>query len=111
MSFELVCIRCEKGFESENKYKNFCSERCEKTMKFYDLEFLKKFCRIKKVKLIGEYDNVYSKTMIRGKCKLCDNEFGKIFRYIIRIGPFCRKCTVSISKENRRQTCLKRYRV
>ena len=80
----------------------------------YNCEYLQQFCKEYDIELIGEYEKINSKTIIRGKCKSdgCIEIFEKNFRCFAKIQNFgCKKCAKEIRKVRVENTNLKNHGV
>ena len=81
----------------------------------YDFNYLQKFCEENSIKLLEDYsnNNITRDAIIQGKCltQNCDNNFNKKFRLLLYIGGYCKKCSIRIGNEKKKQTCLKKFGV
>jgi hypothetical protein len=62
-----------------------------------------------KATLIGEYDNINSKTKIKYTCSNCDIEEEKPFSRLYACSTFCRKCTYKRGSEAAIKTLQQKY--
>jgi len=104
------CIVCEGVFERDGE-DDRCLE-CRSKKRRYDLDFLRSFCRVKKLELVGEYEKVKRETRIRGKCLWCGEEFEKAFRCMIeRGGSLCEPCQKKHRTFKTGKTNIRKYGV
>lgn len=84
--------------------------KCRIHLLGYTVEFLKEFCARYKIKLIGSYENINSKSIIKAFCAItgCTEIFEKPFCIMVE-KPYCVKCTNQNRKERFKQTCLEKY--
>ena len=75
----------------------------------YNNETLKKYCEDNKVKLLNNYEetNINREHKIKGICitKVCNNEFNKSFRQLIKTGAYCYDCSVNNGKQKGALKC------
>jgi hypothetical protein len=50
-------------------------------------------------------------TRLEGKCLTCDNIFNKTFRAMIKVGAYCKVCSMKLCVIKRETTCLERIGV
>lgn len=50
-------------------------------------------------------------TRLEGKCLTCDNIFNKTFRSMIKVGAYCKVCSMKLCVIKRETTCLERIGV
>ena len=99
------CTKCTTEISSvnsnANKYKSNYTE-------------LMVYIRENNITLCREYENTNitkEKTCIRGLCinKPCNNIFDKTFRMLVRTGGYCDECTLLISQQKIKDTCMERF--
>lgn len=78
-------------------------------IKFNNELLLSLFQAEDKAKLIGEYDKVNSKAIIKYTCSICNAEEQKPFSRLYACGIFCRKCTHKRGLEVGIKTLQKKY--
>ena len=76
----------------------------------YEINFLKKILYDDSAILIGNYDNLNSKTKISYNCK-CGNEYKKSFNAIYMSGGYCKDCMNKVRLEKIKKTNLEKYGV
>lgn len=81
----------------------------------YNFNNLKKYCSENNIILSNNYEdiNVTRDTEIHGICNNynCCELFTKNFRYMIKYGAFCQKCTKNNQQMNMKNTNIKKYGV
>ena len=83
----------------------------------YKSNYIELMSYIKKnITMCSDYENMNitkEQTRIRGLCinKLCKNIFEKTFRMLVRTGGYCDECTLHISQQKIKDTCLEKYGV
>ena len=62
----------------------------------YNVEKLYDYCNEKEIKLTNDYTklDINRESYLEGKCKneVCDKNFCKDFRQLVKTGPFCLEC-------------------
>lgn len=77
----------------------------------FDVALLQEMVQRHSIKLIGSYENPIVTTKIKGYCISidCKNTFDKAFRFLMRGGPYCKKCVIKNRLDKSGKTNLKKY--
>ena len=77
----------------------------------YNNETLKQYCEENHVTIIGEYDTIKRETKIEGLCitEGCPNTFIKSFRFMVKIGAYCKECAIKRGNEKSKEVFLVKY--
>ena len=82
---------------------------------YYNQQLLDEYCKNNCIKLNNNYNDIIinRETKIDGNCikENCYNTFIKSFRYMIKYGGFCKKCTTIKQQINMKETNLKKHGV
>jgi hypothetical protein len=81
----------------------------------YNVGMLLEFCNNNKILLSSDYSNIYVNrdTLIEGKClnNICNNNFIKPFRQLLKINGYCQNCSKENGKIKIKQTAILKYGV
>jgi len=78
----------------------------------YTKETLEEYCKKTSIVITSQIpSHIKRETILEGKCIICNNNFNKSFRSVVRDGAHCKECSMKLCVNKRQETCLKRFGV